>query len=134
MVAAVIIILVFLGMLLGFIKCLELHELSRNSFVALTAVKTKMEDIKNTALTDLVTTHNNVTFTSADLTGMGVSYVDNTNADLFEITVVFCWRQKNGRVIGEDQNLNGQLDGGEDANGNGRLDSPVEVVSYIYNE
>ncbi len=133
MVTAVIIILVFLGMLLGLIRCLELHELSRNSFLAVSAVKTKVEDIKNTALTDLVTTYNNVTFTTPDLNGIGVSYVDNTNPDLFKITVAFCWRQKNGRIVGEDQNLNGRVDGGEDANGNGILDSPVEIVSYIYN-
>ena len=133
MVTTVIIVLAFLGMLIGFLKCLELHELSRNSSIAVAAVKTQIENIKNTDPADLIATYHNATFISEGLTGMGVSYVTNTDPEVFEVTVSFCWRQKNGRVIGEDENLNGQLNGGEDLDADGIIDSPVQVVTYIHN-
>ncbi len=50
------------------------------------------------------------------------------------VTVTFCWRQSNGRLMGEDSNLNGALNTGEDVNGNGTIDSPVQLIAYIYNE
>ncbi|MCD4781487.1 MAG: prepilin-type N-terminal cleavage/methylation domain-containing protein [Candidatus Omnitrophica bacterium] len=133
MVAAVIFVLMFVGMLLTFVKCLELNDLARNSSIATLEAKSRMEDIRNAVFTTVLGTYHNATFTVPGVTGMGVSYVDNTVVDLLEITVVVCWQQKNGRIIGEDTNLNGQLDGGEDTNGNGRLDSTVEIISYMYN-
>ncbi len=53
---------------------------------------------------------------------------------LLKIKVTCCWKEKGGRIIGEDKNLNGQLDIGEDINGNGELDSPVKLVTYIANK
>lgn len=51
-----------------------------------------------------------------------------------EVRVVVCWRsasEPGGRLIGEDANLNGQLDNGEDANGNGIMDSPAMVLTRL---
>jgi len=53
---------------------------------------------------------------------------------LFKIKITCSWQERGGRVIGEDKNLNGQLDTGEDTNGNGELDSPLQIVSYIANK
>ena len=53
---------------------------------------------------------------------------------LFKIKITCSWQEREGRVIGEDKNLNGQLDTGEDTNGNGELDSPLQIVSYIANK
>jgi hypothetical protein len=44
---------------------------------------------------------------------------------------VVCYREKPNRVIGEDINLNGILDGGEDLNGDGRLSSLCEITYFI---
>ena len=52
-------------------------------------------------------------------------------ANLRQVTVVVCYREKQNRVIGEDQNLNGILDGGEDLNGDGRLSSLVEITTFV---
>ena len=134
MVAAVIMILAFVGILATFIRCLELNELSRNTGIATTAAKARMELIKDTAFTDLATTYDKVPFFKTGFTGAGVSYVDTTDPNLYKITVSFCFREKNGRVIGEDTNLNGVLNAGEDTNGNGMIDSPVELATYIYHE
>ena len=38
---------------------------------------------------------------------------------------------RSNRVIGEDKNLNGTLDGGEDSNANGRLDSPGQILTLM---
>ena len=72
-----------------------------------------------------------MTFANANLNGIGVSEVDNTNPGLLMVTMSFSWRQTNNRIIGEDTNFNGQLNAGEDKNGNGVLDSPAQLVSYI---
>ena len=114
MIAAMILGITFVGTILTFVRCLELNEMSRNSSTAVKAVKSRIEQMKDTTFNQIFTTFNNTTFAAAGLTGMGVTYVDNSNPDLLGVTVVFCWREKSGRVIGEDQNLNGVLDVGED--------------------
>ena len=123
----------FLAVIGGFIYCMDLNDLSRNSSYATKTSKSRMESIKNTAFNQLIATYNNVTFTSTNLTGIGVSYITAQNPDLYKITVVYCWKQKNGRVIGEDKNLNGILNAGEDLNGDGKINSIVELVNYVYN-
>ena len=46
---------------------------------------------------------------------------------LLEIVITISWRTRDGRIFGEDTNLNGALDAGEDKNSNGRYDSPVQL-------
>ena len=136
MIATGIFMVTFVGILMTFVKCLELSELSKNSILALYGSKSRLERIKNTqniAFNQIKANYNNVLFTVNGLTGNGVTYVDDTNPNLLKVTVTFCWRQSNQRVIGEDKNLNGQLNAGEDANGNGLLDSPTTLVNYIFN-
>jgi len=132
MIAALILGVVLVGILASYIACLDLNELSRNASIAINLGQTKLEEIKNHTYALIETDYNNVPFNIAGLTGMGVSYVDDTNPDLLMVTVTVCWRQKNGRIVGEDTNLNGQLDSGEDTiDPNGRLDSLAQVVTYI---
>jgi len=134
MVATFVMVVGFVGLLTTFIRCIELNEISRNSSIAVAAVKTQMEQIKNTnPPANMIAAFNAVPFAVNGLTGMGVSYVNNTtDPNLYEITVTVCWQQKNGRIFGEDTNLNGVLNAGEDANANGILDSAVQVVTFVY--
>ncbi|MCA9407697.1 MAG: prepilin-type N-terminal cleavage/methylation domain-containing protein [Candidatus Omnitrophica bacterium] len=132
MVAAFILSIAIIGILLGYVKCLDLNEMSRNSTIAVAATKSQMEQIKNTAFNQIFANFDDATFTSAGINGIGVTYVDNTNPTLLQITVSFCWQQKNGQVIGEDSNLDGNLDVGEDTNGNGIVDSPVQIVTNMF--
>jgi len=47
---------------------------------------------------------------------------------LLEVIITVCWRQSDGRLFGEDANLNGVLDTGEDTlTVNNRLDSPAQL-------
>ncbi len=132
MVATLIFTLTFAGAIPVFFRCIELAEMSRNSSTAVGAVKNQIAAIENTPFAQLTATYNNATFTAANLTGIGITYVTNPSADIAEVTLTFCWRQKNGRIIGEDANLNGQMNAGEDKNGNGILDSPVKLTTTIY--
>ena len=66
-----------------------------------------------------------------EIIGKGISYVNTVNSKIRQVTVSFCWKQRNGRVIGEDTNLNGQEDTGE-GDGDGLIESPVQIVTNIY--
>ncbi|HOW35916.1 MAG TPA: type II secretion system protein [Candidatus Omnitrophota bacterium] len=132
MVAVSILIFVLVSILFSYVACLSLSEISKNASIAMRAAKTRFEQIRNTPFDQIKATYNNVTFTTPGLHGIGVSYVDDSNQDLLRVTVTFCWQQPNGLLIGEDVNLNGQLDIGEDKNGNGIVDSPAELASYIF--
>ena len=133
MIATLIISLVFIGIVLCFVRCMELSELARNSSNAVLASKSRLAEIENTAFNQIVNTYNNVTFTTPGLNGIGTTTVDGTNPDLLIVTVTFCWKQKNGRMIGEDADLNGQMLGSEDTDGDGIFDAPVKLVTAIYN-
>ena len=133
-IATAVFMIAFVGILLSYLRSVELSELSRNSSTAVQAARSRMEQIKDTSFSQIMGNYNIVTFTAAGLNGKGVSYVDNTNPDLLLVTISFCWQQKNGKIIGEDSNLNGLVDAGEDKNGNGMIDSPVQLVSYVYDK
>lgn len=137
MIAAAILILAVTGILIAYLHAMELTEIARNMSICTRAAVSRMERIQSTAFGQLVATYHNAAF---DVTGLdvpvnakGVSYVTAVNADIVEVVVSVSWQQKNDRVFGEDANLNGALNGGEDANGNGILDSPVKLVTRIYN-
>ncbi len=131
LIASVVFILTLVGILLSYMKCVELNEHSRNLSIAMRGLESRFEDIKNTPFSQIKTSYNQVTFTNANLNGTGVSGVDDTNPALLRVSMSFSWRQSNGRIMGEDANLNGQLNAGEDKNGNGVLDSPAQLISYI---
>ena len=128
-----ILVFVFAGVLITFFRSIELSSISSNSSAALLVTRNRMVQIKDSAFTQIFANFNNATFTTPGLTGMGVSYVDNSDPNLYQVRIAFCWQERNGRVFGEDLNLNGLLDGGEDQNGNGFIDSPVQIISYVYN-
>ncbi len=132
LVAVAIFVLAFAGIVVSYIACLDLNEISKNSSIAVHAVKDRIEEIKNRPFDQIKAIYHNVSFTTAGLNGKGISYVDDSSPCLLLITVSFSWRQRNGRIIGEDLNLNGQLNAGEDKNNNGMLDSLVEVATRIF--
>ncbi len=132
MIATLIFTLAFAGTIIVFFRCIELSELARNSSAAVNASRSLLASIENTPFANISATYNNTTFTAAGVNGRGVTYVTGLDADLLRVTTVFCWQEKNGRVMGEDTNINGALNAGEDANTNGVLDSPVEMTTYIY--
>jgi Tfp pilus assembly protein PilV len=132
MIAILVLLPVLIAIVLTLVRSMELAELNRNSAIALWDVKSKLAEIENTPFSQIAANFDNVTFISPDLTGVGVTYVNNINSSMLEVTATFSWTQKGGRIVGEDRNLNGQINGGEDINSNGILDSPVTLTTYIY--
>ncbi len=128
LVATIILLPLFVGTIFSFIKCMELSEMARHSSMAVLACKNKMAEIENTAFAQVYGNFNNTTFTTPDLNGIGVVYVNNSNPDALEISASFSWRERTGRVLGEDRDMDGQIDAGEDANSNGKLDSIVQMA------
>lgn len=106
---------------------------SRNVNVATDAALGLMEEIRNSPFPQIVDNYNGLTFIVNSMpANRGVVYVDDTDPELLNITISVCWQQSN-KVIGEDQNLNGQLDSGEDLNSNGIIDSTAELMTQIAN-
>lgn len=132
MIATLIFTFTFAGIILVFIRCIELSEMARHSSIAVNACKNRVASIEDTAFDQILATYNNTTFTATNVNGMGKTYVTSLSADMLRVTLVFCWKEKNSRAFGEDSNINGSLDGGEDANGNGTIDSPVKITTYVY--
>lgn len=60
-----------------------------------------------------------------------LSRVSMVDANLADVTLVVCYRGKNGQVIGEDKDFDGILDAGEDSNPNGRIDSPIVFHALV---
>lgn len=132
MVSTGILGIVIAGILVSFIRCMELNEVSQNKSTATKAARSRMEVIKMTPYANLLATYNNVTFNVPGLNGKGVSYVTIIDAKNTQVTISVSWKQKNGRVFGEDQNINGIINAGEDANANGQLNSPVDISEIIF--
>ena len=132
LVATAVMLVAVAGILMSYLRCMELNEISRNSAVAVQAASSRMERIKAAPFNQIWANYHNVAFDVPGLNGRGVSYVDASDPELLEVNVAVCWVQKNGRGFGEDSNANGQLDAGEDDNGNGYLDSTVEMTNLVF--
>lgn len=131
LIAVFILVVVFTGSLVTFIRCQFLNEQSRASAAALNAAKAKLAEIENTPFANIQATYDETTFTEAGLTGMGVTYVDNSDPTLLLVTVTFTWQQNDGRIMGDDTDMDGEIDAGEDDDGDGMLDSPIMFTTAI---
>ena len=121
------------GLLLMYVAGMDLIRVSKNSSIASSAALGLIEEIRNTPFPDIVTDYNGLKFSVNNIPGSsGIVYVDDTDAEFLLVTVSVCWPQGN-RVIGEDLNLNGDLDMGEDTNGNLIIDSPVQLITQVVN-
>lgn len=132
MIATLVFVVTFVSIFSSFVKCIELNDLSINSSSALNAIKNKISEIDDTNFSSILSSFDRTTFSDASLDGIGIVYVDIVNQDLLEITISFCFKQKNNRIIGEDLNLDGQLLSSEDTNLNNRIDSLVSIKTYKY--
>jgi len=134
MIAVGILALCITGILAGYLRSMELNEISRNMSIAVKAAQSRLAVIRSTTFANIKTTFDDVAFDVTGIDAKGVSYVDDTDPDLLKIDVCVSWRTTNGRIFGQDSNLNGQIDGGEDTDSNGMLDAPVQITTYIYDK
>ncbi len=141
---AVAIAVVVLGSLLSLANySLDLEDTNRNLAAAFNAARGKAEEIRNTSFDSIIATFNNQVFDPSGFTAgeakgrVTAAIVTGSDNNLIDTRVAVCWRQRGGRIMGEDNGngggtaLDGQLNGGEDANGNGLLDSPCVLNTAI---
>ena len=129
---------VILGLIQTLILGSVLADLSNRKTIAMGEAQDKLEEILNHTYAQITTDYGaggtpGNTFSLSQITGKGLITIDSSTTNLLKIDVVVSFQYCNGRIMGEDLNLNGALDGGEDANGNGVLDSPIKLSTYIRN-
>lgn len=141
LIASVIIVVAILAILSTLIHCFDLQETSKNLGLAMSVARAKIEEMRNADFTTLIVNYNGP-FEVTGLNGKGrvdASYVAGSNNNLIDVRIAICWRQKGGRIIGEDNGaglgipLDGILHNDEDADGDGEIDSPCTVVTSIAN-
>jgi Tfp pilus assembly protein PilE len=139
-----ILVFVIAGMLVAYVNCLTLNEHNLKFSIGMNVARRIMEEVYYRK-SDWDWIHDyqyNEAYMSASYSVQGYSaaiVVNNTIDPMLKVvTVVVCWREKGGRIIGEDDGagvpanrLNGRLDSGEDRNGDGRLTSRCEITTAI---
>lgn len=140
MLASVIMIVALGGLLASYVLCFNLSETAKNTTLATNAIQLELETIRDYNFYDIQSDYNNATFTVsgfANQQAIGSVIVESISADLLRITVSVSWRQKGGRIIGEDSGrgggiaLNGNLEGTEDVDGDGIIDSPAMLSTVV---
>ena len=126
------------GLLKLFIDTSQLSAMAGNKTLAISEAQNKIEEIRNLAFDNVMTTYGAASGTPFNLTqinGKGIVYAKNTtapsNADLLLVEVMICWQDKYGRKVGEDVNLNGILDAGEDLDGDNKISSLAKLTTRI---
>jgi prepilin-type N-terminal cleavage/methylation domain-containing protein len=148
MVTAGILALIIVGLLRSYISFSVLSNTAQNLSRALAKGQSKLEEMRGHDFGTLIASYSSsgtpgntfaLTKASDGVDGMGVIYIDSTNPNLYQVQIVVCWRNKDGRIVGGDNGggvpsnaLNGTLDSGETGSG-GMISSPVTLVSLIAN-
>lgn len=126
-----------MGSIQLFTYCMWQSENSGNLTSAMQEAFAKVEEIRATPYSDIMTTFGPLvgqtsrSFTPTRVDGLGIIYVNEANPDLLQVEVVVNWQERGRYVVGEDRNLNGLLDGGEDGDGSGRISSPASLVTLV---
>ena len=124
------------GMVQLYIHTAAMADLSGNVSIAVSQAQNILEEIREHDY-DLISADYGAggnpgnKFDLTLMTGKGRIYLDTSNAELIEIEVVVSWEDRYGRIIGEDLDLDGELDGGEDSNGDSKLSSIVTLMSMV---
>jgi len=133
-VACAVLMFIVIGLIYTYIACFELNDFNRNFTLANNALQAQMESIRETNFDNLLaldgTTFTLNGFSPGSAIGVRDIYV-TPYSDLIYVRLVACWRQKSGRVVGEDTNLDGTLLQSEDVDNDNIMDSPAEIVTLL---
>lgn len=137
LVSFLVLILAVTGILVAYLRCMELNDMSRARTLVVKAAASEMDQVAATSFAQMKTNHHLRTFTVTGLpNSRGVIYVDDTDGNFLGVAVSISWKQKNGRLMGGDKDLDGQIDTGETTKSGvltfNVLDSPVLLVSKFF--
>lgn len=134
MLSSIILLIIIVSLLYTYTSCFELNEFSRGFTLANNALQAEMETIREVPFDNLSALDASIFsldgFSPGEAVGV-IAVYDSLYSDLKYIRLVGFWRQKSGRVIGEDSNLDGVLQIGEDIDGDNTLDSPAEIITLV---
>lgn len=133
-VTSAVILIAFIAFFYGLISCFKLAQISKESLFSLQAANAKLEEIRQHNFTNTYSYYNGSTFEVFGLpagSSKGSISIDNTNPNLLNIYIAVCWQSSDGRIIGEDKNLDGLLSPAEDVNSNNKIDSPINLSTYV---
>lgn len=138
------------GILKIFYYGAALNDSSSKLTLAIVEAQTMAENLRNQDFQTVLNNYqgdetSNFTFDLTQIEGKGIVYMKaydpigidfavdvlEDDPELLELEIVINWKNENGRVTGEDQNLNGELDEGEDLNGNDKIDSTTTILTYL---
>lgn len=139
MITILISIIAFISLLRLFIYWICLGKIAGGLTIAACEAQGKLEEIRNYSfhnfnkiVSDYGPAGNpgNI-FNLTQENGAGVIYLNDSNPELLEIEIDVSLESWDGRIIGDDKNLNGIKDPGEDMDGDGKLNSPISLASLI---
>ena len=130
---------VIVGLIWTFITCSLLTEMTGNISKLYIEAQAKIEEMRNHTFSTLVTDYSlsgtpGNKFSISDPQAMGVIYLDATNPNLILVNIKISFSGRNGRIVGEDLDLDGTIDAGEDVVNIGVLDSPISLSTIIGNK
>jgi len=133
--AVLVFIVVLTSLLSLYISFIKLSEDTLATTRAFFSAQKMMETIRGYNFNKIKNDFDGYTFTPEGFSSdkaKGIVYVteEEGRSDLLRVNIVICFKSGE-RIIGEDLNLNGNLDIGEDKNNNDMLDSPVEITTLI---
>ncbi|MEW6008614.1 MAG: hypothetical protein AB1629_03165 [Candidatus Omnitrophota bacterium] len=134
LVTSAIVLIAFIAFFYGLVACFRLAEVSKESLLVLQSANAKLEEIRQYNFANTYNYYNAATFEVAALptgSSKGSIAIDNTNPNLLKVYIAVCWRSSDGRIIGEDKNLDGSLSPVEDVNSNNKIDSPIYLSTYV---
>lgn len=138
MLSLVILIILLTGLLYTYVVCFKLNDSSRSLTLVNSALQAKLESLRDESFYNLTsldeTTFPLDGFSAGDAEGFIEIFCpafDSNCDDSMIIRLAACWREGSNRVIGEDVNLDGELDQDEDLDKDGIVDSPAELVTLI---
>jgi hypothetical protein len=134
MVTCAIAIIAPVAFIYGLVSCFKLAQLSKESLLSLQAANAKLEEIREHTFSNIYSYYHGTTFVVNALpagSSKASIMVDNSNSELLAVYIAVCWRSTDGRIVGEDTNLDGVLSAPEDSNNNNKIDSPVVLSTYI---
>lgn len=134
LIATTVALLASVGILFTYVQCLELNKINHDKNLVLLDCRNIMEEIRSTSPSMVHETYNNKVLPLTGPKGIILVRVNDQDPRLLMVSINAFWRQSKGRLIGEDKNLDGILNEGEDMNKNNELDSPVTLVTYVYNQ
>ncbi len=98
MIAVMILVPVLTVVLQGFVRCMEMNTIARETSAVIFAERSKIGIMEKVPFNDIYTAFNGQTFTISGLSGQGTVTVNNDDPALLLVSINYVWTGHLGRV------------------------------------